>query len=51
MFGVMTAPLLLAFVTDTAVAMLLIRSCTEMRAALPVSLRFAESPDFSNGDC
>jgi hypothetical protein len=38
-FGVATAPLLLAFVTDIAVVILLIRSCTEMRAAPPVSVR------------
>jgi hypothetical protein len=51
-FGVTTAPLLLALVTDTAVALLLVRSCMEMRAAQPVSptspirpcvLRFSQS--------
>ena len=49
-FGVTTAPLLLAFVTDIAVAMLLIRSCREMRIGLPASLRSAKSPDFGNAD-
>jgi hypothetical protein len=41
-FGMTTAPLLLAFVADIAVAMLLIRSCKEMRIALPASLRCKE---------
>jgi len=41
---------MLAFVTDIAVAMLLIRSCREMRIGLPASLRSAKSPDFGNAD-
>ena len=49
-FGVTTAPLLLAFVTDIGVAILLSRSCREMRIGLPASLRSAKSPDFGNAD-
>ena len=48
-FGVTTAPLLLAFVADTAVALLLVRSCMEMRAALPASMPIAQSPGFDSG--
>jgi hypothetical protein len=36
MFGVTTAPLLLAFAADTVVGWLIIRNCFEMRDALPV---------------
>lgn len=32
-FGVTTAPLLLSLAVDTAVALLIIRSCSEMRTA------------------
>jgi hypothetical protein len=35
-FGVTTAPLLLAFAADAVVGLLIIRSCFEMRDALPV---------------
>jgi len=38
-FGAITAPLLLACVTDIAVAIVLIRNCTEMRIALLASVR------------
>jgi hypothetical protein len=37
MFGVTTAPLLLAFAADTVVGWLIIRDCSEMRDALLVA--------------
>jgi hypothetical protein len=36
MFGVTTAPLLLAFAADTVVGWLIIRNCFQMQDALPV---------------
>jgi hypothetical protein len=36
MFGVTTAPLLLAFAADTVVGWLIIRNCLQMQDALPV---------------
>ena len=51
MFGVTTAPLLLALAADTAVAVLLIRSWMEMRTALPVAVPAAERPGFARNGC
>jgi hypothetical protein len=41
-FGVTSAPLLLALVVDTAAALLLVRSWIEMRGALPVNVPAAQ---------